>query len=141
VELKDRVINIMGYMTPIDEFRDASHFMLLPMPIYCYFCEAPPLRDILLVKMAPGEHVNVADEPVLISGALTLHEGPNQQFFYSVDSASLKPGVFGQKLTDKTFTQEHMMHMIQGAEEFKEELLPPVDAPPATDAPAAEEAP
>ncbi|GMW00852.1 MAG: hypothetical protein AMXMBFR84_19890 [Candidatus Hydrogenedentota bacterium] len=130
-EYNERIVNIMGYMTPIDEFRNATHFMLLPMTLECYFCEAPPLRDIIQVKMLPDQHVNIVDQPVLISGGLVLHEGPKNQFFYSIENASLEPGVFGQKMTNRQFTEEHMGHMIQGSDEFKEEILPPVLETPA----------
>ena len=80
-----RLVNICGFMSPIDQFKNVTEFMLLPVPMTCYFCEAPPMRDIIQVKLSkPASMVN---EPVLIGGRLRLHEGPKQMFFYTIEEA------------------------------------------------------
>ncbi len=129
-------VNIVGYMVPINQFRSVDNFMLLPMPLNCYFCEAPPMRDIIMIKMKPGEVVDLAEEPVLIGGQLHLNEGPNQQFFYTIDYANLGPALEGEILTRKRISEEHREHMranqIQDllSEEDKEgELIEGTDNP------------
>ncbi|NUM55581.1 MAG: DUF3299 domain-containing protein [Candidatus Hydrogenedentes bacterium] len=102
-----RSSNLMGFMTPIDQFKDATHFMLLPLPIECYFCQMPPVRDVMLVRMTEGEVVQMAPEPVLVTGGLSLHEGPKQKFFYSMADSNLQAGESGQKLSIKSFAREH----------------------------------
>ncbi len=99
--------NLMGFMTPIDQFRDVSHFMLLPMPIECYFCRMPPMRDVMLVRMTEGEVTQIVEEPVLITGKLNLHEGPKQKFFYSMTNSGMRAGNSGEKLTVKSINEEH----------------------------------
>ncbi|HRI88008.1 MAG TPA: DUF3299 domain-containing protein [Candidatus Hydrogenedentes bacterium] len=139
-----RTVNLMGFMTPIDQFKDVSHFMLLPLPIECYFCRMPPMRDVMLVRMAQGETTDIVEEPVLVSGGLELHEGPKQKFFYSVQNASLQAGQSGAKLSKKNFSEQHrtegrslggeLVNDGHGEAPAMEEpeLLPPVqDAGPA----------
>jgi hypothetical protein len=102
-----RTANLMGFMTPIDQFKDVSHFMLLPLPIECYFCEMPPMRDVMLVRMQEGELTVIAEQPVLVTGQLNLHDGPKQKFFYSMTDSTLQAGESGEPLSVKSFSQEH----------------------------------
>lgn len=102
-----RTVNVMGFMTPIDQFKDVSHFMLLPLPIECYFCQMPPMRDVMLVRLEEGQVTDIFDEPVMVTGELNLHEGPRQKFFYSVTGANLQSGTKGTKLTKKSFSERH----------------------------------
>jgi hypothetical protein len=102
-----RTANLMGFMTPIDQFRNVSHFMLLPLPIECYFCQMPPMRDVMLVRLMEGELTNIAPEPVLVTGKLELHDGPKQKFFYSMTNSTIQAGNSGQRLSIKNFSQEH----------------------------------
>jgi hypothetical protein len=119
-------INVVGFMTPIDEFRDVTHFMLLPMPIYCYFCEAPPMRDILLIELEPGATANLVNEPVLIGGYLALQGNAGDPFFYSVTGAKWNAAVEGMQLTPKDIGQEHRLEMMQRGGELLsgEEAMP-----------------
>lgn len=133
-----RSSNLMGFMTPIDQFKDATHFMLLPLPIECYFCQMPPVRDVMLVRMANGEVVQMAEEPVLVSGALSLHEGPKQKFFYSMADSNLEAGESGQKLSIKTYTEEHRQQgykegakLLEGADGHQPQAAPEADMLPA----------
>ena len=141
--------NLMGFMTPIDQFRDVSHFMLLPMPIECYFCRMPPMRDVMLVRMAEGEITQIVEEPVLITGGLNLHEGPKQKFFYSMTNSGMRAGNSGEKLTMKSIPAEHRTQGYkEGGKLMQEqdaagggppdgELLPGVDAESTVPAPPA----
>ncbi len=133
-------VNLMGFMTPIDEFRDVSHFMLLPLPIECYFCNAPPMRDVMLVRMTEGELVNMVEEPVLMSGTLKLNNDGEEKFFYSLENATRT--TMGET-TEKRFTPQHRQegqtmgrglltvddHAGQQTEPEQAEMLPPTDLP------------
>lgn len=135
-----QTVNLMGFMTPIDQFRNATHFMLLPLPIECYFCQAPPMRDVMLVRMAEGEHVNLVEEPVLISGNLVLNENNGEKFFYTLENASR--ATMGDT-TEKRYTTQHRQegqtmgrdllsvddHAGQQDAPQQEQLLPPVEMP------------
>lgn len=141
LEFKDQRTSLIGFMVPLYEFRQMKEFMVLPVPIECYFCQAPPMRDVMLVQMAADKTADLINEPVLINGQLTLNEGPGTKFFYVMKDVELGPAEKGQKFTRKTVRPEAISHASQqqGAEAGNvEELLPP-QAPPT--APATTEPP
>lgn len=116
-----RLINIVGFMSPIDQFRNVTEFMLLPVPIMCYFCDAPPMRDIIEVKLQkPADMIN---EPVLIGGRLRLHEGPRPLFFYTIEDAKWNEAVKDEEPTEKEVGQDHRLHLIQGFQELRGNTL------------------
>lgn len=122
-----RLVNIVGFMSPIDQFRNVTEFMLLPVPMVCYFCAAPPMRDIIEVKLeAPANMVN---EPVLVGGRLALHEGPNPLFFYTIGNAKWNEAVSDEEVTDKETEQEHRMHLLQGFQELRTQTDGPMRQP------------
>ncbi|HNY85912.1 MAG TPA: DUF3299 domain-containing protein [Candidatus Hydrogenedentes bacterium] len=138
-----RLVNICGFMSPIDQFKNVTEFMLLPVPMTCYFCEAPPMRDIIQVKLSkPASMVN---EPVLIGGRLRLHEGPKQMFFYTIEEARWNEAVKDDEdQTDKVIGEDHRVHLQEGFRKMREgdeeQLLPgytPPEAPADSAAPAA----
>ena len=139
--LKDKAVDLVGFMVPLYEFRGVTEFLLLPLPIECYFCQAPPMRDVMLVQMAANTTTDIVKEPVMISGALTLNEGAGTKFFYVIKDAARNAGERGGKLHKKAFTQEHVVHATgakQAEEAAKEPLLPGHEPPktPAAPAPA-----
>lgn len=125
-------VDIVGFMVPINQFRNMTEFLLLPVPIECYFCQAPPMRDVVVVQMAEGETTNLFREPVLVNGLLTLNHGPGTKFFYVISDARMGPGTKGGTLTQKTVAPQHMLH---GQQQPEEELLAPIELPPPADLP------
>lgn len=98
---------LLGFMVPIYEYRDVKEFILLPMPIECYFCERPPMRDVVLVQMGGDKRVQMVNEPVLIGGILQLNRGPGTKFFYTITEARWASGRRGGTLTRKVTPLEH----------------------------------
>lgn len=142
-EKRGETVSLIGFMVPLYDFRDIKEFILLPVPIECYFCQAPPMRDVMLVQMAEGQATELMKEPVLVSGELTLNEGEGTKFFYVIKGATRGAAEKGGKLTKKKITQEHVMHAIgakQNEEAQQEPLMqgqePPKPAPDAAPAPA-----
>ena len=80
-QLDGRLVNIVGFMGAIDQFRDVKEFMLLPIPLTCYFCDAPPMRDIIEVKLQKS--ANMINEPVLIGGGCACTR-KKPLFFYTM---------------------------------------------------------
>ncbi|MBI5095157.1 MAG: DUF3299 domain-containing protein [Candidatus Hydrogenedentes bacterium] len=153
---RDTHVDIIGFMVGLDKFRNIKEFMVLPLPLECYFCQQPPMHDVVLVQMAEGEVVkSLYKEPVLINGTLTLNEGPNTKFFYVIKNARLGAGKEGGPLSPKETPQEHTLPheskesttMIEGHEPPKAKkdgapeggAVAPVPAPSA--APAAPASP
>jgi hypothetical protein len=129
IEIRDAEINIIGFMVPLQEFRQVNEFLLLPLPIQCYFCEAPPMRDVMLVQMAEGERTDIVNEPVIVNGLLTLNEGPGTKFFYVLKEASREAAEKGGKLTRKSIRPEAIQHMKE-QDAVPEQLQPGYDLPP-----------
>ncbi|MCX8064260.1 MAG: DUF3299 domain-containing protein [Candidatus Hydrogenedentes bacterium] len=119
-------IHIVGFMVPLNQFRKMKEFLILPLPIECYFCQAPPMRDVVVVQMAENETTDLYKEPVLINGILNLQKGKGTKFFYIITDARIGPGKEGETLTRKAVAPQHMMH-IQPAPQ--EQLLEGVESP------------
>lgn len=119
-------VDVVGFMVPLEQFRQVSTFLLLPLPLECYFCQRPPMRDIMLVKLANSERkVDIYQEPVIINGDLILNEGPKQKFFYTLEGAEMGPGKAGGKLTKRKIAPEHMTPRVH--ESSKDNLQKPFD--------------
>ncbi len=111
----DHLINICGFMTPIDQFGKVTEFMLLPVPITCYFCEAPPMRDVIRVKLKGS--AKMINEPIVVGGRLKLHAEKGKPFFYTIEDGLWNEPV-DTKLTDKEISTEHQMHLLTGFEKL-----------------------
>jgi hypothetical protein len=116
--------NIMGFMVPQEQFRDVTEFMFLPLPIECYFCQIPPEKDVMLVRLREGEVAQIYEEPVLVTGVFNLNEGPDVKYFYTMTDASLISGEIGGELNRRKIDPEHMApeHRIN-----EDDMLAPVD--------------
>jgi hypothetical protein len=117
---------IIGFMVPEDTFRDVDHFLLLPIPIECYFCSMPPQKDVLLVKLREGETANIAVEPVLIRGTMTLQRGPGISFFYSLEESTFEAAENGGELTKRRL---QLQHMLPSHERDDSDLIPGYSEP------------
>ncbi len=126
-------IHIVGFMVPLNQFRKIKEFLLLPLPIECYFCQAPPMRDVVVVQMAENETTDLYREPVLINGILNLQKGKGVKFFYIIADARLGPAKEGGSLTRKTVAPQHMMH-VQPAPQ--EQMLEGIESPSSAPGPS-----
>lgn len=151
-ELKDwdgEVVNIIGFMVALDQFRNVTEFMLLPLPIECYFCQRPPAREVLFVRMAAGEATNLFQEPVLLTGRFVLNPGEGVKYFYRLDDTYLGAGKKGGELTQKIVGPEHMApshtwdteNLVEGIDLSGSASDAPAADAPVTDAPAADAPP
>lgn len=95
-------VNLVGFMVPLEQFNHVTEFLFLPLPLECYFCQIPPARDVMLVKLKPGSETKLWDEPVLCSGTIKLDSKPGAMFFYTLENAEVGKGV-----TVRDIKQEH----------------------------------
>jgi hypothetical protein len=129
------ITNFIGFMVPLEQFRNVTEFMLLPLPIECYFCQRPPARDVLFVKLAEGEESNLFKEPVLLTGRFVLNPGEKVKYFYRLEDAYLGAGKKGGELTQKRVGAEHMApshtmdteNLVEGIETPAQESAPPAE--------------
>ncbi|NIA12917.1 MAG: DUF3299 domain-containing protein [Nitrospiraceae bacterium] len=137
--LHGELVNICGFMSPIDQFRKVTEFMLLPVPLTCYFCDSPPMREIIEIRLAkPADIVN---EPVLIGGTLKLNK-KGDLFFYTIDNAKWNEAVDMKQvksLTKQKTDEEHRAHLREGFRQLregqKEEVLMDGQEPPKLETP------
>lgn len=134
LERRDSIVNLVGFMVPLYEFRDAHEFLLLPLPIECYFCQMPPMRDVMFVQMAEGELAKMVNEPVLINGTLVLNEGARSKFFYVIKDAKWGAADPNIQFTAKQTAPEHMA--AGHARSIEEEALIDGSEPPGSDTPS-----
>lgn len=116
----NKQINLIGFMVPENEFRDIKEFMLLPLPIECYFCKRPPMHDVMHIVMEEGKTTNLWEQPVLINGVLRLHPGPNDKYFYTVEHAALASAEQGATLQRRYIDPEHMLPQHEQNVELQE---------------------
>ena len=113
-------VDIIGFMVPLYEFREVSEFLLLPLPLECYFCEQPPMREVMHVQMRDGETANLVNEPVMVNGRFSLHGDGDAEYFYTIEDALWGPGEPDGDVTTKEVPMEHRLH--EPVEEMREEL-------------------
>ena len=120
-------VNIIGYQVPQSEFRNVTNFLLLPIPLECYFCSMPPPKDVVYVELSDGETTSIYQDPVILNGILKINQGPDQKFFYQILDAKMGGSLDGGPLTKKRL---QLQHMIGGSEhpDADDGLLDPSDA-------------
>lgn len=111
--LADKAVNLIGFMVPLYQTSEMTEFMVLPVPIQCYFCDSPPLREVMLVTVAEGNPAEYVEEPLLISGVLHLNAVKGARFLYSIDEAQWGAASKTGKLSRKEMKQQHLMHVLQ----------------------------
>jgi hypothetical protein len=117
-------VAMYGFQVPSEDYRDVSEFLLLPIPLECYYCSMPPPRDVLHVQMAAGLTTSIYNEPVLLNGVFTLNEGPDQKFFYQMTDTTLVE-LDGGELTKKRIQLQHMLGGAEHPDDKKDSMLPP----------------
>lgn len=109
MEHNGQEVFLIGFMVPEEQFMNVTEFLMLPIPLECYFCSMPPSRDVLYVKLREGETADIAIEPVLVRGRLKLNEGPGVKFFYTLEEATLEAALEGGPLTKKRLQLQHTL--------------------------------
>lgn len=118
-------VNLCGFMSPINQFSDVDEFMLLPVPISCYFCDAPPMRDIVHVTLQ--KRGRMVEEPIVVGGLLELTKEQKPKFFTTIKYALWNQAIDTEKLkllTDKATSEDHKKHLILGFEAYLEGQQP-----------------
>ena len=123
-------VNIIGFMVPFEQFNHMTEFLVLPLPIQCYFCQILPARDVMFVKMKEGTDTKLYDNVMLLSGTLRLHKEAGTKFYYSLEDTSVTFADDVGKLPT-TVKQEHTVpnHQSSG------DLEPAFDPAALPDAP------
>lgn len=88
-------VRISGFMVPYDSLTDMRSFMLLPVPMGCFFCTPPSPKEVVMVKLDSKQVVPFVDEAIEVSGRLELWkpDSPDQlhkQFLFVLHDATFK---------------------------------------------------
>ena len=122
--------HMIGFMVPLETFIDVTEFMMLPIPIECYFCAMPPSRDVLYVQLEEGQAEQIYAEPVLVLGTFKIHEGPDQKYFYSLEDATIAAAEDAGELTRR---RQKLQHMLPVHDRDPDLLLEPYNPDDETD--------
>lgn len=76
-------------MTPFDQVGRASRFLLLELPVGCFFCQAPSATGIVLVELAPGSSVELTDNLVRVRGKLVINQSDPEDFLFILRDAKV----------------------------------------------------
>jgi len=117
-------VGMYGFQVPAEDYRDVNDFLLLPIPLECYYCNMPPERDVLYVQLEPGLTTPIFNEPVLLEGDFTLNQGPDQKFFYELKNTTLVK-MEGNELTNKRINIQHMLGGDEHPGDKQDTMLPP----------------
>ncbi|CAN5492956.1 hypothetical protein BH09SUM1_BH09SUM1_00300 [soil metagenome] len=97
VALDDKVIRIVGFMTPYSSLEDMKEFMLTRTTVGCYYCEPPPPQEVVFVRQKKSDaKLPYVDGPIEIKGKLKLWKQDSkdeayQVFLYVIEDATVKP--------------------------------------------------
>lgn len=95
LELKDKRIKMLGFMSPYDDLNSMKNFMLMPNMTGCFFCAPPSIEEVLLIRQETDEHCPYIAEPIIVEGTLALwneeSEDPvYEMFLYVVEGAKVR---------------------------------------------------
>lgn len=84
-----KIATLVGYMYPLDEIGDVHQFILLEAPVGCYFCQTPPPTGVVRVMLEGNRRLPIRYEPVKVTGRLAVQTDNPEDFFYSLDDATI----------------------------------------------------
>jgi len=92
--LDGKVVSLVGFMAPLDDYADVNTFILLPFPTCCYYCAAPEPNEVLYIELAGAAKTDLDQyDPVEISGNLALWREPEEEFLFGILDATVQKAV------------------------------------------------
>lgn len=93
--LDNKTIRMTGFMVPYDSLTDLRTFMLLSVPVGCFFCVPPPPQEVVLVRVDAKDPLPFIYEPIEIEGTLNLwdessKDEKHKEFLFIVNKAKVK---------------------------------------------------
>lgn len=84
-------VSLVGYMAPLTDVGTVREFLLLEMPIGCFFCLAPPPNGIVRVELAAERPLEFGATAVRLIGRLQLNRNAPEDFYFSLVDAVVAP--------------------------------------------------
>jgi hypothetical protein len=80
-----------GYMCPLDEAGEMNTFLLLEIPVGCFYCLAPAPTSLVLVELAGGRREPLHYDLMKVVGRWRLNRDNPEDFLYSIHDARIAP--------------------------------------------------
>jgi hypothetical protein len=87
-------LRLHGFMIPMDQADNITHFALVPSLFACCFGQPPQIQHTIVCKAPAGKAVSYYPDELLIEGKLKVEEKKDEGFIVSVfevDVSSVKP--------------------------------------------------
>jgi hypothetical protein len=87
-------IRVQGYMIPLDQADNISHFSLVPSLFACCFGQPPQIQHQIVVHTPKGKAVSYYPDEIICEGTLKVDEKKDDGYIVSVfemDVQSVKP--------------------------------------------------
>jgi hypothetical protein len=81
------VIEVDGFILPLDPGREAIHFALTRRNAGCPFC--PPSQPTEAAEVVLTKPVKITGDLITVSGRLVLHPSSDQGMFYQLQGATI----------------------------------------------------
>jgi hypothetical protein len=92
--LTGKRIRVQGFMIPLDQADNISHFSLVPSLFACCFGQPPQIQHQIVVHAPKGKAVSYYPDEIICEGTLKVEEKKDDGYIVSVfemDVASVKP--------------------------------------------------
>lgn len=74
-----------------EKYEHLGVFVLMPLPPECYWNEAPPVNQVVYIRLEPEVYTDVTPGvPMFVRGTLELIEEPGVRFFFMLKDANPK---------------------------------------------------
>jgi hypothetical protein len=92
--LAGKKVRVQGFMIPLDQADNISHFSLVPSLFACCFGQPPQIQHQIVVHAPKGKAVSYYPDEIICEGTLKVEEKKDDGYIVSVfemDVASVKP--------------------------------------------------
>ena len=86
-ELEGCKVSLTGFMHPVTDDLEAAVFLIVEMPVGCWYCEMPEVTGIVLVEMAGDKSVPLTRNVLQVTGRLRLNRTDPEDFFFIIEQA------------------------------------------------------
>lgn len=82
--LNGKTVELSGFMMPINETENITHFILVNSLWGCCFGQAPAVNHVIAVTMEPGKTVAFYPDPIKVTGRFFVGETREEGYLISV---------------------------------------------------------
>lgn len=87
--LDGKTVRLTGFMCPENEMGEMHSFLLLEVPVGCFYCQTIPPAGIVLVELESGRRAPLAFEPVQVTGIWHVNRDDPEDYLYRIEEARL----------------------------------------------------